>query len=94
MILKITPGSKVIVIDSLSIEIILFIFSVLMMIEKEFLRGVAPPQRLVFPPWGTIEISLSLANFKIFDTSYLSWGFKIAIASPIYCPLQSFVYLR
>ena len=50
MILKITPGSKVIVIDSLSIAIILSIFSVLIITEKEFLRGVAPPQRLVFPP--------------------------------------------
>ena len=36
MILKITPGSTVIVIDSLSIEIILFIFSVLIINEKEF----------------------------------------------------------
>ena len=54
-----------------------------MIIEKEFLRGVAPPQRLVFPPWGTIEISLSLANFKIFVTSCLLWGLKIGIARPI-----------
>ena len=51
---KITPDSSLRVFAFVSIDIILFGFSVLITIELEFLIGVAPPHKPVLPPFGVL----------------------------------------
>ena len=87
------PESTVIVWASLLNARTLFIFSKEIIIDFPDWSGVAAPQRLVFPPWGTTSILFLWANLSIEETSLVLTGLNTATACPTYCSLQSLTYL-